>query len=92
MATNPFRNPILRREYDAAVKAYSLRHRDLFLPPSGVRRSAANRTIGSSFAFYFWQGYDEAASPIHARWDAASRQIIGWAYYRAGRDIARGGL
>lgn len=79
---NPFRDPTLRREFDAAVQAYRLRHRDLFI--DGKRRSNTDRTIGSSFAQMFWNGYDNIQMG-GGFIDAASRQMLGYADYRAGQ-------
>jgi hypothetical protein len=82
---NPFRNPVMRREFDAAVRAYEMRHRDLF-------RDAKPYKHGSSFANFFWAGYDGRIAPgagVGFKQDASSRNMIAYAYFRAGELLAK---
>jgi len=81
--SNPFRDKTMRREYDSAVRAYRTRSSAVgaFFDKEGARRPP-----GSTFATFFWHGYD-GVSP--GRWDAASRKMVCYAYWRAGRDMAR---
>jgi hypothetical protein len=74
---NRFRDPTMRQQYDAAVRAYRMKHRDLF-DANGNRR-----TPGSSFASFFWRGYDGECA---ARWDRTGRATLSYAYWRAGQD------
>ena len=83
---NPFRDRTMRQNYDAAVKVYRMRHRDLFIPQTGERRRSGN--YGSTFARCFWHGFDDVATPGE-RQDRAWRQTIGYAFWRAGRDLAK---
>jgi hypothetical protein len=82
---NPFKNPIMRREFDSAVKAFEIKHRDLFV--NGERRTEGR--YGSSFASFFWHGYDGKTKGVAAMSNQASRAMIGYAYYRAGQLIRR---
>ena len=81
----PFRNATLRREYEAALLAFSVGHPSLFLP-SGERRRSPD--LGSSFATYFWGGFDGLTDGIY-RMDADSKRRVCYAYYRAGADLRR---
>lgn len=83
---NHFRNRVMRAQYDGAVKAFEMKHRDLFLP-DGTPRRTSNMTIGSSFASYFWHGYNGTLIG-RGFTDAASREMLGYAIYRAGQDCA----
>lgn len=74
--SNRFRNPMWRRQYDACLNCFHIRHKDL-IHPSGIR----NR--GNDVADYFWRGYDH----IKMNWDARSRQSPVYAAYRAGEDV-----
>lgn len=75
-----FKNPILRRTYDAMRKAYADRHHDLI-------RADGSRNLGNGFAGAFWRGFDGV---LAGRWDSASRQTPSYACWCAGRDIAKG--
>lgn len=83
---NPFKNPTLRKEYEAAVHAYKTRHRNLFV--DGKRRGKDGIDYGSGFAEFFWKGYDGIV-PLGLGWDRASKQWAAYAHWCAGRDIAR---
>lgn len=82
---NPFRDRTMRREYDAAVRAYESKHQDLFV--KGERRTPGG--YGSSFASFFWNGFDGKTKGVACMSDRASRSMIGYAYYRAGKDCAK---
>ncbi|MCV9964474.1 hypothetical protein OIU34_21525 [Pararhizobium sp. BT-229] len=79
LVRNPFRNDIMRRQFDAAVSTYDTKHRD-FIYPNG------RRCVGSAWATNFWRGFEGMAAD---RWkkDAAARQTPAYACWCAGRDI-----
>lgn len=82
---NPFRNKMMRGCYDGAIKTYEANHRNLFLS-DGRRRYQG--CYGSSFATYFWKGYDGLADGL-TRWDRSSKNTTGYAVWCAGRDVRR---
>jgi len=73
----------MRRNYAGAVKAFEIKHRDLF-QPNGERKHSPN--YGSSFAERFWAGYDHAYDD---KWDKESRKTIGYTWYRAGQECRK---
>ncbi len=77
--TNPFRDKYKRANYDGVLRLYAMRHRDLFRPDG-------SRNTGS---FYrdFWKGYDGALD--HLNWDRASKDMLAYVYYRAGKNTAQ---
>ncbi len=77
MVRNPFRTPFMRKNYDAAIKAFDTKAPD-FIYPSG------RRCIGNAWATSFWRGFDG----VSLNWDLASKQTPGYAMWCAGRDIA----
>jgi hypothetical protein len=80
---NPFKDRMMRMEYEAAIRAYDVKHKSLFLS-NGDRRTVGH--YGSAFATYFWKGYD-GVIPGNGRWDAASKRMIAYALWCAGRDV-----
>lgn len=80
--SNRFHDKTMRSQYDAAVKVYRMKHRDLFI--NGERRTEGQ--YGSSFAQYFWHGFDGIVPCV---WDAGRRKMLGYAYWRAGQDCAK---
>jgi hypothetical protein len=76
---NPFRNPMMRSQFAALIKAYETKHRDL-VRPDGQRHK------GNSWAQHFWWGFDNALPKRYA--DRESRNTLGYAAFRAGRAIA----
>lgn len=76
---NPFRQRMRRRHFDVVVRAYQNRHPDI-IRPSGAR------CLGNSIAGYFWRGYDNSI-PERA-WDAASKEMMAYVSYAAGRAVA----
>lgn len=82
---NPFRTKYMRELYDAAIHAHQIQHKDLFLS-DGCRRRSPN--YGSSFASYFWHGYDGVNAD---KWDRSSRTWAAYAFWCAGRDVRRRG-
>jgi hypothetical protein len=78
--SNRFRDPTLRKEYDSAMAMFRAKHRNLFLA-DGSRPA----TPGNSFAAFFWRGYDGTNFGAGFT-DRASRQTLGYAYWRAGQD------
>ncbi len=81
---NRFRDHTMRQQYDAAVRAFETKHRDLFV--NGTRRTVGG--YGSSFASAFWHGYDGDTKGVACMSDKASRSTLAYAYYRAGQDCA----
>lgn len=82
---NRFRDHTMRQQYESAVKAYRVKHRDLFI--NGARRKPGG--YGSSFAMFFWHGFDGETTGTCNFSDNASRSMIGYAYYRAGQDMSK---
>lgn len=78
MSRNPFRDRMMRDVYDNAVQAFDEKRRLLFFPDG-------SRCLGNGFASFFWRGYD-GVTP--GQWDRASKRMLGYAAWRAGRDIA----
>lgn len=77
-----FKNAILRNCYENAVKMYDARSLTLFNPDG-------TRSTGNSIASAFWKGFD--GQVIGAGWDSNSKQMLIYAYWCAGRDIAKKG-
>lgn len=75
----------MRQQYNAAIRAFETKHKDLFI--KGERRKDGQ--YGSSFASFFWHGYDGKTKGVACMSDRASRSMIGYAYYRAGQDCAK---
>jgi hypothetical protein len=73
---NRFKNPMLRKQYDACVSCYRKKHRDLVRADGTPHR-------GNTIAVSFWRGYEGAK----VNWDAYSRSAPIYAAYRAGQDI-----
>ena len=74
--SNRFRNSMLRRQYDACLHCFRVRHKDL-IHPTGIRHR------GNAAADYFWRGYDL----VKMNWDARMRQSPAYAAFRAGEDV-----
>jgi hypothetical protein len=92
---NPFRDTTMRAQYDSARLAFAIRHRDLFVSTTGDRRRPLYRGgggYGSSFATYFWNGFDGLKKGIGGFSTREDRATIGYAYYRAGADVAKANL
>lgn len=81
---NRFKDPTLRREYDAVTEMWRTKHRNLFTQQGERRRSP---DLGSSLATMFWLGFDGRV--MGAGWDAESKRTIGYAHWRAGQDAAK---
>lgn len=77
--TNRFRQRNRRAHFDAVVRAYQAKHKDI-IRPSG------QRCLGNSIAGYFWRGYDDSM-PATA-WDRGSREMMAFVSYSAGRAVA----
>lgn len=71
---NPFRDKTMRREYDAAVRAFRSTHESLFRP------DGSPKTLSSSFAEHFWRGYNGARMRV-------PNNTVAYAYWRAGKDM-----
>jgi hypothetical protein len=76
---NGFKDKTMRREYDAGVRMWETKDRNLFYPDGTICR-------GSSFAVYFWDGFNKTGRQDY---DPKSRQMTGFAYFRAGQDCAK---
>jgi hypothetical protein len=75
---NRFRNKAYRAQYDAMVRAYHTRHRDL-VRPDGTQH------LGNGVANNFWRGYEN----MPMNWDRNSRDSFAYACYRAGQDVRK---
>ncbi|GIK74355.1 MAG: hypothetical protein BroJett021_33430 [Chloroflexota bacterium] len=75
---NRFKDPTMRREYDAAVAMFRQEHRNLFA------NGAPHR--GSSLASQFWHGFNGTSMGAGFT-DRASKQTLMYAYWSAGRDM-----
>jgi hypothetical protein len=76
---NPFRDKTMRACYDKVIAAYEGNHKDI-VTPRGTRHR------GNSIASMFWRGYDGIRPE---QWTDADKRTMGWAYYRAGRDVRK---
>ena len=85
--SNKFRNQLMRQQYDSAVQMFKTKHRNLFWNED--RRGANRISYGSSIAESFWKGFDDLEIG-RGYTDKASRETLGYAYYRAGQDCAKG--
>ena len=74
---NPFKQPLLAKQFDAMIRVYETKHRDLI-------RADGGRCMGNAWATNFWRGYDGCKL---MRWDAAAKQTPAYACYRAGQVI-----
>jgi hypothetical protein len=74
--TNRFKNPMLRKQYDACIACYRKKHRDLVRPDGTPHR-------GNTIATYFWRGFEG----VTVNWDAYSRGAPIYAAYRAGQTV-----
>lgn len=80
---NRFKDPTLRKEYDAAIYQFGIKHRNLFRPDGSPSKDS------STFASYFWKGYDgHPGLGIGFDHDRESRSTLSYAYWRAGQDAA----
>ena len=77
---NPFRNDVMRKQFDLMVSAHDTKHRDLFLPNGDQRR-------GSSIANAFWDGHKNETRSLFCR-DASIRNTPAYACWKAGRSVA----
>lgn len=78
--TNPFRDKTMRKEFDAAIFGFNTRHRNFI-------RDNGTRCYGNGCASAFWEGFDDQQPDKWA--DRASRQMIAYAYYRAGQLVRK---
>lgn len=76
---NPFRERMARAHFDAVVRAYNVKHKDII-------RSDGRRHMGNSIATFFWRGYD-SAMPASA-WDGPSKRMMAYVRFRAGQLVA----
>lgn len=75
---NRFRDPTMRREYDATVAMFRQEHRNLFVDGKPHR--------GSTLAGQFWHGFNGTSLGAGFT-DRASKKMIAYAYWSAGRDM-----
>ncbi|MCP4493259.1 MAG: hypothetical protein GY820_39045 [Gammaproteobacteria bacterium] len=74
-----FKIPWKVKMYNAAVKAHSEKHPDLF--------HKGKRHIGSNYARYFWWGFD--GIPPYGRPASESKDIVLYPVWCAGRDLGK---
>ena len=80
---NPFRQPLLRKQFDVMVAAHDNFHRD-------VRPAADRRCRGNSLATMFWRGFDNIATGMRGpNWPKGGDGSFGYACYRAGQEVAK---
>lgn len=68
----------MRAAYDASIKHHAVKHAVLFTKDG-------KPNIGNGIGGPFWRGFRGEQADM---WDAASKQTIAYAYWRAGRDVA----
>ena len=79
----PFKDKEKARQFEAMVKAYDTRHKDLIRPDG-------NRCEGNGWASSFWKGYDpDYAAMWSPRWDRGSKNTIGYICWRAGIAVRK---
>ena len=79
--TNPFRNPLSRKQFDQCLEMYETKHRNFFLPDGSPHRN-------NSFAAAFWAGYNGLKTGL---WDYSSNKAqIDYIFYRAGQEVKKG--
>jgi len=76
MRKNPFKDPPLRKTYDAVIECYRTRHKDIWRPAGQPRP-------GNAWSNSFWRGYNR----VQINWDAYSRSTPAYACYRAGEAV-----
>lgn len=74
---NRFKNQIMRKTYDAMVKAYRTKHRDVIRPDGTPHK-------GNALSQNFWRGFN---GTMH-KTDRAYRQTPAYACFCAGMDMA----
>lgn len=79
--SNKFKNLLMRGEYDVTMQAYLTKHRNLF-------HQDGSRNTLNSVGMMFWRGFD--GTNLGAGFvDAASKNILAYAYWRAGQDASK---
>lgn len=80
---NPFRQPLLRKQFDACVTCYDNFHRD-------IRPAPGQRCRGNSIATMFWRGFDNVATGMRApNWPKGGDGSFAYAAFRAGQEVAK---
>jgi hypothetical protein len=74
---NPFRDKMMRKLYDEAIRAHDTQNKNFFHP-------SGRRNLGNSMSGMFWRGHDGIGAD---KWDAPSRRMVAYAYWCAGRDV-----
>jgi hypothetical protein len=77
---NRFRDPVLKKEYDAVMQMFLTKHQNLF-------SKDGSRSRGNGVANSFWLGYDGKFFGIG--WDSNSKQTLMYAHWRAGQDAKK---
>lgn len=80
---NPFKNKILRSQYDAIIKAFNIRHKDLIRKD---REGNFFQSTGNSWAQDFWTGYNGMRTRESFK---GSYDTSAYACWRAGNDIRK---
>ena len=78
---NPFRDRTMAGTFNAVVRCYYAKHKDIWREPGQARP-------GNAWANNFWRGYDGVVMPV---WDAASRRTPAYACFRAGQLVRKAG-
>ena len=81
--TNPFRNPIYRKQYEDAIAAYQSKNKFLF---HGDQPHRSN-----SWAANFWAGFNGIDGGLFRPNDPVYRRSPSYVMYRAGKDCAKEG-
>jgi hypothetical protein len=75
---NRFRDPALRKQFDAMIRGYQTSHPDIIRPDGSKHR-------GNAAAFAFWIGFEGGnAEKLYPT--ASSRRTIPYACFRAGQE------
>lgn len=83
MITNPFKVPLYRKAFDNLLAVYARKGEGLFY-------TDGSRCKGNSIAVEFWRGFDDVNGVRAKQYNSRDeRNSLGWAYYRAGRAIAK---
>jgi len=77
--SNKFRDPMLRKCYDAGVTMFQEKHRNLFTDGEPSRLNG--------IAMAFWRGFN--AEIPGSGWDRTSKKWPSYAYWCAGRDMRK---
>lgn len=80
--SNPFRNPLKRKQFDSLLVAFENKNKILF-----TRDGLPNH--GNSFAAHFWAGHDGINGGRFRPNDPQYRAVPSYVFYRAGQECAK---